>query len=168
MRRLWMIPICFVALLIPVVVLASGDEGSFDGVVNSIEMRYHVQPTRLPFMALVRLIARKATHEGAGNLHMAEIESFSQPVDGVELSRIVEEKLGPGWERMVRKTSRKGDEQTLVFSHPEGDRMGLFVVDLDGSEMDVVQVSVDPKHLDDDIDRYSHHRDSSSGEDSSD
>ena len=25
--------------------------------------------------------------------------------------------------------------------------MGLFVVDLDGDEMDVVQVSVDPEHL---------------------
>jgi hypothetical protein len=31
------------------------------------------------------------------------------------------------------------------------------VVDLDGNEMDVVQVSVDPKHLDDDIGQYSHH-----------
>jgi hypothetical protein len=163
-----MIPICFVALLIPVVVLASGDEGSFDGVVNSIEMRYHAHATRLPFMALVRLIARKATHEGAGNLHVAEIESFSVPVDGAELSRIVEEKLGPGWEQMVRETSRKGNEQTLVFTHPEGDRMGLFVVDLDGSEMDVVQISVDPKHLDDDIDRCSNHRDSHSDGDNSD
>jgi hypothetical protein len=34
--------------------------------------------------------------------------------------------------------------------------MGMFVVNLDGDEMNVVQVSVDPKHLDDDIGRYSH------------
>ena len=92
-------------------------------------------------------------------------------MDGDELNRMVEEKLGSGWERIIRETSRKpgspatgpgrwggkGNEQTLVFIHPEGDRMGMFVVDLNGNEMDVVQVSVDPKHLDDDIGHYQHH-----------
>ena len=37
--------------------------------------------------------------------------------------------------------------------------MGLFIVDKDANEMDVVQVSVDPDHLDDDIGRYRHHHD---------
>jgi len=69
---------------------------------------------------------------------------------------MVEEKLGAGWERMIRDTSRHGEEQTLIFIRPEGERMGVFVVDKDGNEMDVVQVSVDPKHLDDDIQRYTH------------
>jgi len=64
---------------------------------------------------------------------------------------------------MVRETSKYGHNQTLVFTHPEGERMGLFVVDLDGNEMDVVQVSVDPKHLDDDINNYSHHHHDSDG-----
>ena len=32
--------------------------------------------------------------------------------------------------------------------------MGLFVVDLDGNEMDVVQVSVDPDHLNESIGQY--------------
>jgi hypothetical protein len=53
--------------------------------------------------------------------------------------------------------------------------MGLFVVDKEANEMDVVQVSVDPKHLDDDIGHYRHHHDGdkdstdtdSSGKDSS-
>ncbi len=34
--------------------------------------------------------------------------------------------------------------------------MGLFVVDLDGHEMDVVQISVDPNHLNENIGKYSH------------
>ena len=37
--------------------------------------------------------------------------------------------------------------------------MGLLVVDLDHHEMNVVQISVDPKHLDDDIKQYSHQHD---------
>ena len=65
-------------------------------------------------------------------------KTSASPVDGDELNRMVEQKLGPGWERMIRETSRYGNEQTLIFVHPEGTRMGLFIVDLDGNEMDVV------------------------------
>jgi hypothetical protein len=157
MRRFWLVPIAIVVLAVPVAVLAGGGEGGFDGVVRSIESRYHVHATRIPFMGLISLVSRKATHGGVGSLRIAEFDSFTEEVDGSELNRIVEEKLGAGWERMVRQTSRKGQEQTLIFVRPEGDRMGMFVVDLNGNEMDVVQVSVDPKHLDDDMGHYSHH-----------
>lgn len=158
MRRLWLIPIVLVALFVPVAVLA-GSDGEFDGVVHSIESRYHVRATHIPFMGLVSHISRKATHGSVGGLHVAEFESFTETVDGDELNRIVEEKLGSGWERIIRETSKKGNEQTLIFVHPEGDRMGLFIVDLDGNEMDVVQVSVDPNHLNENIGHYQHHHD---------
>ncbi len=163
MKQLLLIPICCVALLIPVVVLAGGGEGGFDGVVSSIESRYHAHATRIPFLGLISLIARKSTHEGVGNLHVAEFDNFSAQVDGDELNRMVEEKLGQGWERIIRETSKTaGGEQTLIFMRPEGSRMGLFVVDLDGHEMDVVQVSVDPDHLNQNIGHYEHHHDSDS------
>lgn len=157
MKRLWLIPIGFVALAVPAAVLAGGGEGGFDGVVHSIESRYHVRATRIPFLGLISFVSRKASHGAVGGIHVAEFESFTEQVDGDELNQMVEEKLGSGWERMIRETSRKGNEQTLIFIHPEGERMGMFVVDLDGNEMDVVQVSVDPKHLDDDIGQYRHH-----------
>lgn len=157
MKGLWLIPIGFVALAVPVVVLAGSGESGFDGVVHSIEGRYHVSATRIPFLGLISLVSRKATHGGVSGMHVAEFDSFTEPVDGEELNQMVEEKLGPGWERIIRETSRKSNEQTLIFMHPEGDRMGLFILDKDGNEMDVVQVSVDPKHLDDNIEHYGHH-----------
>jgi hypothetical protein len=157
MKRFWLIPIAIVVLAIPVAVLAGGGEGGFNGVVSSIESRYHVHATRIPFMGLISLVSRKATHGGVGGIHVAEFDSFTEQVDGNELNSMVEEKLGAGWEPMVRETSRKGHDQTLIFIHPEGERMGMFVVDLNGNEMDVVQVSVDPQHLDDDMGHYSHH-----------
>ena len=139
------------------VVRAAGGGGGFDGVVNSIERRYHQHAMRIPLMGLASVVAGAVTRGGVDGVHVAEFEHFSAPVDGDELNRLVEEKLGQGWERMIRETSRNGGEQTLIFSHPEGNRMGLFVIDLDGQELDVVQVSVDPDRLNQTILKYKHH-----------
>lgn len=147
MRRLLWIPLALCALAVPAAVLAGGAGSGFDGVVNSIQARYHSHATRIPFLGLVSLVARGVTHQGVGNLHVAEFDHFTAPVDGEELNRMVSAKLGQGWSRMVRETSRNGGEQTLIFSRPEGKRMGMFIVDLDGQEMDVVQLSVDPDNL---------------------
>ena len=48
MRRLVFVLVCFVALLVPVAVLAGGGEGGFNGVVRSLELKYHVRATRIP------------------------------------------------------------------------------------------------------------------------
>jgi len=71
MRRFLWIPICFFALAVPVIVLAGGAQGGFDGVVSSIETRYHAHAARIPFLGLISLIARKSTHEGVGSIHVA-------------------------------------------------------------------------------------------------
>ena len=161
MNRQFWIPlgcaILSVAVFVPWVVRAASAESGFDGVVSSIEHQYHVRATRIPFMGLAGLIAGKATHGGVGQVHIAEFEHFTRPADGEELNRIVAEKLGQGWQRIIRSTSRQGSEQTLIFARGEGNRMGLFILDLDGGEMDVVQVSVDPGHLNDTIGKYEHH-----------
>lgn len=156
MRRFLWIPLSFAALLVPAVVLA-GSGGSFNGVVDSIESRYHLRATHIPFLGLACFIARKSTHESVANLHIAEFENVNAEIDGAELSLMVAEKLGPGWERIVRETSRRGGDQTLIYMRPEGARMGLFVVSKEHNELNVVQVSVDPDRLDDDISQYRHH-----------
>ncbi len=157
MKKLLLITIGFVALAVPVVVLANGVEGGFDQVVSSIEARYHVHADRIPLLGLVSFVARSSTHDGVRGMHVAEIEDFHAQVSGEELNMLVQEKLGAGWERVVRETSRTGESQTLIFMRPDGSRMGLFVLDLDGSEMDVVQMSVDPEHLAENIGKYEHH-----------
>lgn len=157
MRRFVFFLICAASLIVPVVVLASGGEGGFDGVVRSIEHTYHVRATRIPFTGLISFVSGKATSGGVSNLHLAEFENFDAPMDGEDLTHMVEEKLGPSWARVVRETGRAGKEKTLVYMRPEGARMGLFVLDSDGHELDVVEASVDPDHLNATIDQYSHH-----------
>lgn len=157
--KLWIwLPLCTLVLVVSLIAMAPRRAG-FEGVVNSIESRYHVQATQIPMMGLVSVAALGVTHGGVGDLHVAQFEHFSGTVDGEELNRMVAERLGRGWDRMIRETSRNGGEQTLIFSRPEGRRMGLFVVNLDGHELDVVQVSVDPDHLNESIARYQHHGD---------
>jgi len=157
MKLFFGVLLCTVTLAVPVVVLAGGGSGGFDGVVTSIEGRYHAHAMRIPFLGLISFASRKATHGSVRNLHVANFENFPGDVDGAELQQLVQEKLGPGWEPVIRETSRHGGEQSLIYMRPEGDHMGLFVVDKDHDELDIVQVSVDPDHLDDDIGNYSHH-----------
>lgn len=159
MKLFFGILLCTVALAVPVVVLAGGGPAGFDGVVNSLESRYHAHAMRIPFLGLISFVSRKATHEGVGNLHVANFESFPSGVDGAELEQLVEERLGSDWQRIIRETSRHSGEQTLIYMRPEGERMGLFVLDKENGELDVVQVSVDPRHLDDEIGHYRHHHD---------
>ena len=156
MRKLFLIPICFFALAVPVAVLANGVQGGFDQLVRSIETRYHVHADRIPMLGLVNFVARASTGDGVRGMHVAEIDDFNADVDGEELNRLVAEKLGAGWERIIRETSRNGGSQTLVFMRPEGSRMGMFVVDLDGHEMELVQMSVDPEHLNEQLEKSGH------------
>jgi hypothetical protein len=160
-RHFW-IPVGCAALCVLLVtpwwvVRAAGGGGGFDGIVSSIESRYHQHAMRIPLMGLGSFVASAVTHGGVDGVHVAEFEHFSAPVDGDDLNRMVEEKLGQGWERMIRETSRHGGEQSLIFSHVEGKRMGLFILDLDGTDLDVVQVSVDPDRLNETILKYKHH-----------
>ncbi|MGA8090700.1 MAG: hypothetical protein WCA10_25725 [Terracidiphilus sp.] len=168
MKRFILFPICFLALAVPVVVLANGAQGGFDGVISSIETRYHVHAERIPLIGLISFISHKATSGGVSGMQVAEIDDFHADVDGEELNRMVGQKLGSEWERVIRETSRKGNSQTLIYMHPEGPRMGLFVLDLDGHEMDVVQLSVDPNHLNESIAKYDHHHRESDSEGSRD
>lgn len=158
MKRLWTVPVALAVLIAPCSLLAGGGDGGFDGVVRSIEGRYHAHATRIPFLGLASFISGRATHGGVGNLHIAEFESFHADVNGDELNAMVQERLGAGWERMIRETSRHGSEQTLIFTRPEGSRMGLFIVDSESGEMDIVQVSVNPDRLNESIGKYSHNR----------
>ena len=157
--RFWIPLACVIlsaAVIVPWAVYAASSGNGFDRVVGSVEQRYHQRATRIPFLSLASFVAGGATHGGVGGIHVAEFEHFTQPVDRDELNRIVEENLGQGWSRFIRSTSRHGNEQTLVFARDEGSRTGLFVLDLDGNEMDVVEISVAPDRLNETLGKYQH------------
>ena len=155
MKHIWVIPVACVTLMLPATMQAGGVESGFDGVVRAIENRYHVHAERVPLTGLVSVVSRVTTKNGVGGLSIAELDDFPAPADGEELNSLVTDKLGAGWERMIRDTSK--NEQTLIFVHLKGVRMAMLIVDLEGNELDLVALSVDPRHLKDEISHYEHH-----------
>lgn len=162
-----LLPAGLAAVMAPAIVLAaSGGGGGFDGVVHGIESRYHARATKIPFMGLISALAGVSTHGGVHNLHLAEFENFSGTIDGEELNTIVTQHIGEGWQRIVRETSRSGTDQSLIFVRPEGNHLGMMVVDLDGHDLNVIQISVNPDQLSEQIREHrSHHRDDAPAED---
>jgi hypothetical protein len=158
MKRFWWITASAMAVVSPGLVFA-GNAAGFNRVISAIAMRYHAHAIRIPFLGLASFVAGKPTDGGVNGMRAARFEHFPPDADSDGLTRTVEESLGPDWERIIRDTSRKGGDQTLVFAHPQGNRMGLLVLDLDNHELDVVQVSVDPDHLNETISQYCHQPD---------
>ncbi len=154
MRRLLWIPLLLVALAVPITVLAGSGEG-FNGVVGSLEARYSVRATHIPLMGLVSLFTRAGSHGQVANLHIAEFDHFTEPLDTTDVSTLVQQKLGASWERIVLQTSSR--EQSFIFMRDEHPRIGLFILDHDGHELDVVQLSIDPSQLGQTLHQYTHH-----------
>ena len=125
------------AVMAPAILLAaSGSEQGFDAVVHEIESRYHTHATRIPFMSLISGIAGISTHGGVRRLHVAEIENLEGPVNGAELNALVEQRVGAGWQRIIRETKRGGgdgqsqaSQVSLIYARPEGDHFEMLVVD---------------------------------------
>jgi len=162
MWKVALVPVGLAAVMTPAIMLAAngtgGMGGGFDEVVRGIEHRYHVHANKIPFMGLISFVAGRATHGGVRGLHVAEIENVQGPIDGEEFNALVEEKAGKGWQRIIRETSRSGDDQNLILVRPEGDHLGMLVVSLDGHEMNVVQLSMNPDQLTDEMAKHRHHR----------
>ena len=152
LRNAILYPLGIAAAMAPAFLLAAGgNQQGFDAVVRSVESRYGIRSHHIPFLGLVSLAAGVSTHGGVRNLHLAEFDNVTTPIDGDELNKIVEQHVGQGWQRIVRETSRNGGEQSLIFVHPEGNHLGMLVVDLDGHELNLVQLSIDPDRLDSEL-----------------
>jgi hypothetical protein len=158
MKRLLLLTfaLAFVALAATAVVMASQSGNEFEGMVHAIETRYHAHATRIPLMGVVSAVAHLGSKGGVSNVNVVTFENFTDHPDGAELAALVEEQLGSNWRRMIRETHKDSNEQTLIYARPEGNRMELVVIDLEKNELDLVSVSVDPRHLQDQVAKYAH------------
>lgn len=139
MKSLRVFLLMIALLLICAAPVAFGADHEFRKIVHAIEGAYGVHHTHIPLLGAVMFFARP---EGVSGLKLAVFENLHAPADAAELSRIVENKLGPGWYPFVRVRSRDDGETTLIYTSPSGGKMRMMIVNLEPSEATVVELNL--------------------------
>jgi hypothetical protein len=130
-------------LVLSVTTLASAGDHEFRGVVNAIEGHYRVHHTHVPMLGFAMFFVRP---EGIGGVKLAMFENFHGPTEADDVSRVVENSLGPGWYPFVRVRSKGVDggdgETTLIYASPSGGKLRMMIVNVESSEATVVEVKL--------------------------
>lgn len=147
MRRMgWMTTAMLVCLCcVGVAAAANGKGDGFDRLVGALNERYHVHGKGVPMMWAVSLAARGFTHGGVRGMRVVQYEQFPEGVDRAEMEGMVREHLGAAWSPMVR--SRSDAETSLVYMQPDGASTRMVVVNLEGRELNVVRMEMNPEAL---------------------
>jgi hypothetical protein len=87
-----------------------------------------------------------ARPEGVSGLKLAVFEDFNGATNSEDVSRVVENSLGPGWYPFVRVRSRnivKGDQEaTLIYANPSNGKFRMMIVNIESSEATVVELKL--------------------------
>jgi len=131
-------------LVLGATTLASAGDHEFRGVVHAIEGNYGVHHMRIPLLGFALFFVRP---EGISGLKLAVFENFHSPTAAADLSRLVEDSLGPDWHPFIRvKTKpRNGGndgETTLIYANPTGGTMRMMIVNIEPSEATVVELKL--------------------------
>ena len=124
----------------------------FDRLVHKVERRYRVHGKTVPMMWLANIFARKFTNGGVQGMKVVEFEdagriSNSGGAPG-EFGELVKTQLGERWSPMVNGHEKSGgDSLVYVQSSGESKLTRMIVVDLDGAELDMVRLTMDPDQL---------------------
>jgi hypothetical protein len=135
-------------LLIGATTAGFAADHEFRGVVHAIETNYGVHHMHIPLLGVALLFVRP---EGVSGLRLAVFEGFQTPAAAEEVTRVVENSLGPGWFPFVRVRS-KGDggntgETTLIYANPSGGKLRMMIVNLEPSEATVVELNLSDRAI---------------------
>lgn len=111
----------------------------FDGLVRSIETRYQVRHTRIPFMGLVNAVLFVARPAGASGLKLAVFENASLLHRADDFHSIVQAALGPQWRPFIEVRSQRENEYNMIYSRIDGKRMHLLIATLEQNEVSVIR-----------------------------
>jgi hypothetical protein len=130
-------------LLLGAATLASAGDHEFRGVVHAIEGNYGVHHMRIPLLGFALFFVRP---EGISGLKLAVFENFHSPTAAADLSRLVEDSLGPDWHPFIRVKARDNGgnegETTLIYANPTGGTMRMMIVNIEPSEATVVELKL--------------------------
>jgi len=158
MRRL---PIRLGRIAVVVAALASSPvwaaDFNFNHLVSNIEQRYQVRHDRIPFLGFVSFCARIVTHDGVHGLHLAQFEDVGNRVPSDDFDTFVRGQLGETWNVIVRTHEKATNEDTIIYARADGGRFVLLIAQLEGKELSLVKIGVDPDRLPRWLNEHEHH-----------
>ncbi|HWZ52017.1 MAG TPA: hypothetical protein VNW54_11205 [Granulicella sp.] len=170
------VALAVVLLLAPPVSASSQDPEAtarrdFDGLVRAVGEHYHVHAKTVPMMGLVSLCAKVMTQGGVDGMRVAQFEDAAEiarrdraDVEAQGFAGLVRTRLGDGWTQVIREHQESGAESLVYVQDLVRDggsrrssqaasfggsarRMRLIALDLDGSELNMVSLSLGPEEL---------------------
>jgi len=124
--------------------LAFSADHEFRAVVHAIENTYGVHHMHIPLLGALMFFARP---EGISGFKLAVFENFEMPANAADVTRLVENSLGPGWYPFVRVRSRDDGETTLIYASPSSGKMRMMIVNLEPSEATVVELNLSDRSI---------------------
>jgi hypothetical protein len=124
----------------------------FDSLVHAISDRYQMHPKPVPMMWVANVCASRITHGGVRGMRVIEFEDAGRIAKDsaapAEFGNLIKTQLGEHWSPMVREHDKTGGgSYTYIQNDDDSSYTRLIVVDLDGSELDVVGISLKPDQL---------------------
>lgn len=135
---------------------ASAADHDFDAMVRQVSAAYHAKPEHIPLLGFARFVVNVARPYGTRDFRLAVFEDVKPEFPSDSFAP-----PGPGWQLMVRSSSRRNNEITRIFAHPAGSYMRLMILATEHNEATVVQVEVNARELGrhiEDAERHSHSR----------
>ena len=120
----------------------------FSDVARAIDRQDGVSRIWIPFLGVARAVVWVARPQGVHDFQLVTFKSDGN-VDARELSEIMRQKAGPGFNPLVQVWSRRSGEVSFIYARPskEGTRMELMILAHDGEETVLVRVDVDAEKL---------------------
>lgn len=126
---------------------SSGKRVDLRTLEHALNSDYHLRGEHVPMMGLVSAFTHLATKGGVGGMRVVTYENLPASLDRDGVGKLVRGHLSESWSLMVRETTTSTGEDEMVWVQPFGKRVRMLVVDLDGNEIDLVQMEMSPDAL---------------------
>ena len=139
-----------VIVILSVSSFAAAGDSEFRAVVHALEGHYGVHHSHVPLLGFAMWFARP---EGISGVKLAMFENLHAPTGSADVSRLVENSLGPDWHPFVRVRTGNGGhsegdsnnenaEITLIYVSPSSGKLRMMIVNVGSSEAQVVEVKL--------------------------
>ncbi len=147
MKRALLAAVLLALALAPLAKPARAAGDGFHAVVSQIESRFRIRGTHVPLMGFASFFGSVLTRGGVKGMQVTEFDDVGPSLTPDALRRALREGLGPPWHLFVEGREIASGDTTYVYSRVTDGTMRLLVADLDGGELDLVEMRLNGRRL---------------------